>query len=168
MGKTAESDIARWLIKRGQSVLPVYEKIIDEGKGPQLFTGGEGLIAPDMLAICKGKVLWIEAKHKTGFAFYRKGNKFVTGIDLRHYLDYLRVAAITELPIYLLFLHDGGVVKDSPPGPSGLYGNYLSVLSQREDHRSGKWGKSGMVYWARDIDGGPLRLLATLEEMNIK
>lgn len=33
-GQAAESDIASWLMRRGYSVMPVYEKILDTGKGP--------------------------------------------------------------------------------------------------------------------------------------
>ena len=32
-GQAGESRIAQYLIERGASVLPVYEKIIDNGKG---------------------------------------------------------------------------------------------------------------------------------------
>jgi len=164
-GKTAESAIAKWLMRRGNSVLPVYEKIIDEGKGPQLFTGGEGLIAPDILTIKNGKVFWIEAKHKSAFTWYRKKQVFETGIDRRHYLDYLRVAETTTLQIWLLFLHRGGQAKDSSPSPAGLFGNNLLILKNNISHESDLYGPSGMIYWTRTEDGGPLRLLASLEEV---
>ncbi|MFH1010161.1 MAG: hypothetical protein V1784_02865 [bacterium] len=167
-GKAGESAIARWLISRGNSVLPVYEKIIEETKGPQLFTGGEGLIAPDLLSIHKGKILWVEAKHKAAFTWYRNAKPkpcFETGIDLRNYNDYINVAVATDVHVWLLFLHEGGQAKDSPPSPSGLYGNDLMILANNESHRSEKWGKHGMVYWTREEDGGPLKLIASLEEM---
>ncbi len=35
-GKTAESAITLWFRRRGWAVMPVYEKLIDEGKGPQV------------------------------------------------------------------------------------------------------------------------------------
>ena len=167
-GKAAESAIAKWLMRKGHSVLPIYEKIIDEGKGPQLFTGGEGLIAPDLLSIRPQKIMWIEAKHKNAFTWYRNAYphpRFETGIDQRHYDDYQLVADITHLPIWLLFLHEGGIAKDSPPSPSGLYGADIAVLKANESHRSDRWGRSGMVYWARDVDGGPLRFIASLQEV---
>ncbi len=165
-GKAAETVIAQWLMSKGYSVLPVYEKIIDEGKGPQLFTGGEGLVAPDLVAFRDGKVLWLEAKHKTAFTWHRITSRWVTGIDLCHYEDYLRVADTTTLPVYLLFLHRGGAAKDSPSvSPSGLFGNTLARLRNNENHRHKNWGKGGMVYWAREVDGGALRLVASLEEM---
>lgn len=152
-GKAAESAIARWFRNRGWAVMPVYEKIIDEGKGPQVFLPQGGLIAPDLLVFrCqKGddQTHWIEAKHKTAFSWHRLTGRWVTGIDLRHYEDYCRVDDMTPWPVWLLFLHEGGQAKDSPPNsPAGLFGNKLAVLRKCENHRHANWGHSGMVYWA--------------------
>lgn len=161
-GQTGESAIARWLRERGNTVLPVYEKILDTGKGPQLFLPQDGrLIAPDMFVFKGGSAWWVEAKHKTAFSLYRKTGQWVTGIDLRHYRDYCRVDDETPWPVWLLFLHRGGQAKDSPPSPAGLFGNTLDYLRCHESHRSDKWGPSGMVYWALS----DLRRLASLAEV---
>ena len=45
--------------------------------------------------------------------------------------------------------------------PAGLFGNDLGVLAGCENHRSDRYGKSGMVYWARDA----LRLIALAGEV---
>jgi len=165
-GRAGESIIAKWLIGRGFSVLPAYEKIINEGKGPQLYAASGGIIAPDLVAIRSRSVLWVEAKHKTAFSWHRITNRWVTGIDLRHYYEYQIVQRETELPVWLLFLHRGGHAKDSPSvSPSGLFGNDLAVLMAHENHRHANWGKSGMVYWARKEDGGALIRIATLKEV---
>ena len=163
-GKAAESAIARWLMARGHSVLPVYEKIIDEGKGPQLFSSSGPLIAPDILTMRNGSVLWIEAKHKSAFSWHRLTQKFVTGIDIRHYDDYLKVAETTTFPLWILFLHEGGTAIDSPASPAGLYGSDIAALRNGENHRSHRWGRSGMVYWSRTCDGGPLKMMAPIED----
>jgi len=161
-GKAGESAIALWLRRRGFCVLPVYEKVIDEGKGPQLYMTDGSLIAPDLLAFNGSKTYWIEAKHKTAFSWHRISERWVTGIDLRHYQDYCQVDDQTPWPVWLLFLHDGGQAKDSPANsPSGLFGHTLAHLRQHENHRSSRWGTSGMVYWAYQT----LRLVATLEEV---
>jgi len=150
-GQAGEGKIAEWFINRGFSVLPIYEKIINTGKGPRLFVPEGKLIAPDMLVFRGTDALWIEAKHKMAFTLHRITNKWVTGIDLRHYVDYLMIDDNTAWPVWLLFLQEGGQAKDSPiESPKGLYGNKLSYLRQNENHRSEKWGKSGMVYWAID------------------
>lgn len=161
-GQAGESAIAMWLRKNGATVLPVYEKILDTGKGPQLFTPSAKLIAPDMLIYNGDEVLWIEAKHKTAFTWHRRTGRWVTGIDMRHYEDYCAVDSLSPWPVWLLFLHRGGQAKDSPANsPSGLFGAPLKELRRRENHRHDNWGKSGMVYWAINT----LRLLASLKEV---
>lgn len=165
-GQSAESDIARWLRSRGSSVLPVYETMLDTHKGPRLFVLGETLIAPDLFVFGKGPPVWIEVKHKTAFAWHRITGNWVTGIDLRHYTDYCQVDRVTPWPVWLLFLHKDGTAKDSPPdGPVGLFGADIESLRRNEHHRHANHGRSGMVYWTRDVDGGPLRKLAELDEV---
>jgi len=159
-GQVGESYIAQWLLSRNFNVLPVYEVEENTGKGPRLFSPKEKLIAPDMLAFNDGKTLWIEAKHKEAFSMHRKTGRWVTGIDIRHYEDYCKVADTTPYKVWLLFLQRGGHAKDSPESsPSGLYGNELGRLRQHENHRHGNWGSSGMVYWAIES----LKKLASLE-----
>lgn len=162
MGVAGESVIASWLRARGSTVLPVYEKIFDTGKGPQLYLPDKELIAPDLLVLhCDGAV-WIEAKHKTAFTWHRNTKRWVTGIDLHHYEHYLEVNRVTPWNVWLLFLHEGGKAKDSPPdSPAGLFGNTLDYLCQHENHRHANWGKYGMVYWNYE----DLKLLATTEEI---
>ena len=174
-GQAGESAISRWLRRKGGTVLPAYEKLIETGKGPQLFGPDRALIAPDLLLIRQrldDNVQWIEAKHKGGFTWYRNGHpwpaleygRWTTGIDRRHYQDYLAVAKTTPWPVWLLFLHDGTPTKDSPDGtggPPGLFGNELLYLSGHVSHESSNYGLSGMVYWGID----DLKLLASLEDI---
>ena len=150
MGQAGESAISKWLQRRGYAVMPVYEKLLDTGKGPQLFMPhNRRLIAPDIFAFSGDKTYWIEAKHKTAFTWHRITERWVTGIDLRHYEDYLVVDSSTPWPVWLMFLQRGGQAKDSPAdSPSGLYGNTLDYLRKHENHRHQNWGKTGMVYWA--------------------
>lgn len=159
-GQIGENYIARWLKERGNGVLPIYEKEIDNGKGPRYFIKNKEIIAPDFLAIGINGTCWIEAKHKTFFSWHRITKRWVTGIDLKHYDNYLEIMQITPFPVWLLFLH---IKPNSPEGicPTGLYGGSLTRLHQSENHRSNKWGSSGMVYWAENI----LTKLATLEEV---
>ncbi len=160
-GKVGESAIASWFRMRGFNTLPVYE-VMSEGKGPVLYTAeGSHLIAPDLFVFGNGKVYWIEAKHKSAFSWYRIGKRWVTGIDLKHWQDYLRVQVVSPWPIWILFLHGDGRAKDSPKGsPTGLFGRDVEYLDQHESHRHMNWGRSGMVYWAHD----DLLEIAPLEE----
>lgn len=161
-GHAGESAIAEWLKQRGYTILPVYEKIFDTGKGPQLYTPDCDLVAPDLLVYRGDRVLWVEAKRKTAFTWHRLTERWTTGIDLRHYTDYCRVADCAPWPVWLLFLHEGGQAKDSPPdSPAGLFGNTLDHLRQHENHRHENWGSGGMVYWGID----ELKKMAELSEV---
>lgn len=172
-GQIGEGRIANWLKGKGWSILPVYEKEIDNGKGPRLFIPGGELVAPDMLAYNMTKtpapVRWIEAKTKTRFSWYGIKQRWVTGIDLRHYTDYCKIDDASPFPVWLMFLHDNSNAWPhdverwhAPPScPTGLFGEMLSVLRQTESHRSDKHGKSGMVYWADTS----LRRLAPVSEV---
>ncbi len=148
-GKVGESEIAEWLKSRGNHILPIYE--IEKGQyaGPAVYSsGGETVIAPDMLVFGKGTTFWVEAKHKDAFSYHRKTQRFVTGIDLHHYSEYKKIQKMVEWPVWLFFLHRGGQAKDSPVSPSGLFCNSLNYLEDHENHRHDNHGKSGMVYWA--------------------
>ena len=157
IGKVGETEISKWLISRGANVLPVYEIAENQYKGPALYTMDGGVIAPDIICFKKGKVTFIEAKHKNAFSWYRKKSIWTTGIDKKHFEEYVRIQDITEVEVWILFLHRGGIAKDSPPSPSGLYGESIEVLKRNIDHESNKFGKGGMVFWNRDT----LKQLAT-------
>lgn len=152
IGKAGESAIAQWLQRRGHHVLPVYEKIDMDFKGPVLYRpdGGQ-LVCPDLLVITHGGIAWIEAKHKTAFTWSRKYEAWNTGIDLHHYYAYIRVQNdLKHIPVWLMFLHQIGTAKDTPDGkasPSGLFMASLRHLRQNECHRHENHGKYGMVYW---------------------
>lgn len=165
-GKIGEGYIANWLKSKGWCVLPVYEKEINEGKGPQIFTQNISLIAPDLFVfkLQNSEALFVEAKTKSAFTWYRNTNCWVTGIDLRHYEHYLQVQKLSPFPVWLLFLHLNGIAKDTPDGyhsPTGLFGGELSYLERNEHHRSDKWAR-GMVYWEYKI----LKQITTLDEFS--
>ena len=78
-GLTGESKIAQWWKDRGYNVLPVYEKLVGDYKGPSVFlSDGRSLVAPDMLAFSTHKSYWVEAKHKSAFSWHRITNSTAT------------------------------------------------------------------------------------------
>ena len=167
-GQIGEGKIAAWLKSKGKSIMPVYEKEINEGKGPQFFTPDNSLAAPDMLVF--PKMTWVEAKRKSTFTWYRKGNppNWETGIDYHHYCDYQRVMKTSQIPVWLLFLHESEKPSDTdlkwscpPQCPTGLFGQSLEYLVENESHVSENWGNNGMVYWGVD----KLKRLADLEDL---
>jgi len=110
-GQIGESAIARWLRRRGSSVLPAYEKEINSGKGPRLFTPDAQLVTPDLFIF--PWLEFIEAKHKSVFTWYHRSRKWCTGIDLHHYRDYLKTQQQTKRRVWLLFLHRfSGILPD--------------------------------------------------------
>lgn len=167
-GRVGESVISRWLQSRGHLVFPAYEVEIGTGKGPQLFSASGDLVLPDVLAFKGRTIHWVEAKHKTCFTWHRNTGRWTTGIDLRHYEEYQEVSARTSLPVWLMFWHPKStpnprdVDHGCPPEcPTGLFGNEIGILTQRENHRSDRWGRSGMVYWAVQS----LRLIAPATDL---
>jgi len=155
-GKIGESEIAEWLKSRGHSVLPVYEKEIIEGKGPQFFGSRGNFAAPDLF-IFPG-CIWIEAKHKTVFSWYRVDQKWETGIDLNHYEDYKKVRHLSGRPVFLVFLHRSEIpdhrdLKKGSPSkcPTGIFVGNLDKLIGCESHRSNRHGWHGMVYWREEV-----------------
>jgi len=150
IGKTGESQISKWLLSRGASVLPIYEIAENQFKGPAMYSGDATIIAPDMMVFSEGKITFVEAKHKNAFSWHRKTKTWNTGIDLHHYREYIKIQENTWVPIWLMFLHRGGAAKDSLVSPAGLFGNSLEKLMRTEHHRHSNHGKSGMVYWEKD------------------
>lgn len=133
----------------------MYEIEHATGKGPQLFSAQGSWVAPDMLGFRDKCIYFFEAKSKSVFSWHFKGEPphWDTGIDLRHYCDYLEVGVRTNLLVYLLFLHQGAhssqddIAHGAPAFcPTGLFGGELSKLASRECHRSSKHAQ-GMVYW---------------------
>jgi hypothetical protein len=161
-GEDGERKIARFLIWRGRSVLPVYEKTGAEWKGPRFHAPGRQLIAPDLFVLNGVKMFWVEAKRKSVFSWYRIGQVWETGIDKHCWNDYLALAKLHPIPVWLFFLHER---EETPEGdghsPTGLFGNDIEFLKDNISHESGKWGKSGMVYWAVES----LKRIATLQQI---
>lgn len=155
-GKAGESAIAQWLIRKGYGVLPAYEIQGGQYKGPHVRLPEGDFITPDLLVWKGRKVLWVEAKHKSAFTWHRLTERWTTGIDRRHYYEYLKVFEWTPFDVWILFLQQG---KDE--SPTGLFGRKLSYLRDHVNHQSDKWGPSGMIYWAQEH----LQFLATAEEV---
>lgn len=167
-GKIAETYIALWLRRmRGWSILPIYEKEIDEGKGPRFFTPDSEIVAPDILAMRGATVRWIEAKHKSVFTWYRKSpreDKWQTGIDAHHFFEYCRIAEHSPHEVWILFLHSSDEAREyngMRPSPTGLYGNRLNAIVTCAEIRLDNSQDKELAYWHRS----DLIQLATLEEV---
>lgn len=152
-GIDGEDVISNYFMYIGFSILPACRIECQPYKGPRLQSKESETTLPDLFAISKTGSMWIEAKHKSGFTWYRSMNRhgvfgsFQTGIDLKVYEEYRKIANETPFDVYLMFLHEGGKAKDSPESPAGLWGDTIENLKKIEDHTSLNYGRSGMVYW---------------------
>tara|TARA_Y100001937_G_C7123804_1_gene333902 strand:- start:1543 stop:2142 length:600 start_codon:yes stop_codon:yes gene_type:complete len=168
-GLLGESMIAKWLTFRNGVVLPAYQQEINTGKGPRVYTKDGKLVAPDMVYMHREKgTVWVEAKQKSRFSWYRKKKRWETGIDAHHWSHYQEVSKLSDAPLWLLFLH---TVKDPwnhdiPYLPStesfcpvGLFG--ISAIKAAKIYRYAPQHAKGMVYWGHE----DLSLLASLEEV---
>lgn len=168
-GQIGESLIARYLRSLGWMILPVYEKEIENGKGPRLFLPyglpEQDLIAPDLQGMKYQKIRWFEAKTKNTASFYKKKWRWQTGIDKRHWQDYRRVQDITNCPVWLLFLQQDKVDNNAPPNvepcPTGLFGCPVTQYWSDDGwyYRDGR--RYDMVYWGIE----ELKRLATLADV---
>lgn len=164
MGQEGETVISRWLMRRGNHVLPAYDPKGDNHKGPRMFApDGGGLVIPDIMGFRLGRSFWVEAKTKTGFDWHRKSGSWTTGLDVRHFRDYEKIQKVSGLDVWVMFLQNGKPTKNSPPPsmnivqPSGLYCEALSYLRDHVHHEH----EGKMLYW-QDTD---LRRLALLSEV---
>jgi len=165
-GEIAEGVIAKWFISRGHQAFQVKSDY-NMSKGPRIEIDGEKYISPDMLVqLSSGKTIYVKAKYKNAFSEYRKKGVFTTGIDRVPYEHYIKVSNGTGIPVWVMFLHQGGIAKDAKLGysPNGLFGNNINELSANENHRY-RGNGIDMVYWTRKEDGGALIKLDSLSNI---
>jgi hypothetical protein len=169
-GRIGENYIVRYLLRKGWSLLPVYEIETEESnKGPRLTLPDDSeLVAPDCLMFRQGRVCWVETKRKSNFTWHRNSAEWTTGIDVEYYEHYLEIRRRFGFDLWLLFLHldpqpSAADLRYQCPAecPTGLFGGEISALKELEHHRHQNWGKRGMVYWADSV----LMRLATTEEV---
>ena len=107
--RAVEIAVAAWLMDRGHLVLPVYDYSgAGDDKAPRLhaFSCEDSLVLPDLLVCRAGLSQWVEVKYKTaGSATAIRGNQIQTGISLRLYQQYDRVARESGFDVWMCFAH---------------------------------------------------------------
>jgi hypothetical protein len=166
-GLEGERIVHRYLISLGLAIQPLHPAP-NSDIGPRLFHGAKNFRTPDVL--CKGSktAFFAEIKRKRVFSWHRETQSWQTGIDEVCYTDYRAVAELTQIPVWIFFMHesdrpDERDLKQGSPliCPTGLFGGRLDKLVA--DHSSARWGKGGMVYW----DYSELTPFATLEDLEV-
>lgn len=155
-GREIEKAVAKWLMNRGQRVLPVYDYSgLAEGKAPK-FTAAiqsESLVLPDLLAAKAGKSTWFEVKFKERADFTKITNRLETGISRRLFEQYQRVEVESGCPVWLIFAHKR---EDE------LRGDALQRLAATARfYDGGRMGRGGMVFF----DYRALKFLARFSEV---
>lgn len=101
-GLNGEKLVQEWLKLRGFYVLPV--SLIENGGAPALEGHLKRIIASNHLVAGAGKTFWAEIKTYQRAAFYQKYQRWVHGIPIRLWNQYLEGQRITGIPGYLFIL----------------------------------------------------------------
>jgi hypothetical protein len=168
-GHEGETITSRWLVRRGNLIVPAFDIKCSDGRGPRVL-GIQSMISPDILVFGAKQNLWVEVKRKSVFSWYRATGKWVTGIDIPYWDAYKEISERTKMPLWIMFLQcdsmpsDGDQAQRCPSRcPTGLFGQSADLLKSSASHTSTRWGKSGMIYWAHSS----FKHLATLSDMGI-
>lgn len=101
-GLKGEKLVREWLKLRGFYVLPV--SLIENGGAPALEGHFKRVIASNHLVAGAGGTFWAEIKTYQRAAFYQKYQRWVHGIPLRLWNQYIEGQRITGIPGYLFIL----------------------------------------------------------------
>ena len=154
LGRAGELTIVDWLSDQGYRLLPIFENLLAQGKGPRTMDLFGETVTPDILSFRGGEMRWFEVKTKSRFTWYGRGGYWTTGLDERYYDHYRRVEMEWEIKVTLIFLH---VLSDTwlpdmlkwgaPVScPTGIY---MADMKTPIDHFGSSKGTK-MVYFALD------------------
>jgi hypothetical protein len=169
VGRTGETALETYLRGVGWTLFPTCERhsaeyqdgTIDKySDAPRVTVAGEQRVLPDYDAIApvlSGAALqrfWLEVKVKRRPTWWRNGERYDHGINLRLWQDYLAVSQATAAPLVVACLvqegpdpEDGGPL-DHPDGRPGLYLIHQnSILSNCRVYTGDKMGPGGMIFW---------------------
>lgn len=102
-GEEGEKSIAEMLINRGVSILPLYQ-FKNHDQTPFLLTREEKLTMPDLTCWKNGDAYFVECKRKNKWVHFN--GQMETGLNLKHFKEYEKIKALTNLDVWLFFLHE--------------------------------------------------------------
>lgn len=100
LGEEGEHEVAQYLMRRGVSVLPLYQFDIDTA--PVIYSANSETISPDLICF-KDDAFMVEVKTKNQWVSYM--GRVETGLNLKHYNHYKQIACITGKEVYVFFNH---------------------------------------------------------------
>lgn len=128
-GEEGERIAAEKLLSKGVAVSPLYQFSPDSP--PFLLTDIERVILPDLTCWKNGANFFVECKRKKQWVSWN--GELETGLDLRHFNDYLKVKKITGSSIYIFFIHE-----DTMKQNSGIFYNEIEILKPNSRVWDGK------------------------------
>jgi hypothetical protein len=144
-GAQWEQAVSDWLRKPGHgiSVLELF-KYRHNGQPPVFISIGDRIITPDMQVIGGGSSIYLEVKSKRRFAKNPYTMKSMTGIDLHHWKDYIRVQQESGIKVLIVFVHEE--TKE-------VRADFVDVLDrhpEKDEVPKCRTGRGGMVFWPHD------------------
>lgn len=139
-GQEGEHEIAKWLMDRGVTVMPLYQ--FDPSHAPYLINRYKKTISPDLICF-KDDAFMVEVKTKNQWVVY--GDRVETGIDRNHYDHYKNVSQLTGKKVYVFFNH-------KTDDPCGFYYAELTQHTRFWDGKvKGKQVYSPMVFYNYNV-----------------
>ncbi len=142
-GRNGEEIVAQLLMEDGWHVIPSYDFTGDDAnKAPRLKGKKSYYAIPDLDISKDGERLWIEVKTKEKPVWYRKGNRFEHGMNLRLWNGYKHVQEIGGTPIWIYIYEEesGWIIKQLL--------DRLAIGAR--EYRGYVMGPGGMIFFERD------------------
>lgn len=145
IGLQYEKALERWMQQeRRLYTLPTYDYTgLANDKAPRLMGASDRLIIPDLLVFGEAGARWCEVKYKDHADWNENRKRLVTGIPSHHWEQYQIVCRVTNIPVFLSFIHrkQNHVSLDS-----------VEALSRKISHTydGRKMGRNGMTFFCFD------------------
>ena len=99
-GEEGEHEVADFLIKKGVTVLPLYQ--FEKEHAPYLISKNGNITSPDLICF-KEDAFMVEVKTKRQWVEYN--GRVETGFNMKHYRHYKEIKTMTGKPVYVFFNH---------------------------------------------------------------
>ncbi|MEJ6791462.1 MAG: hypothetical protein QNK89_01635 [Lacinutrix sp.] len=140
-GQEGEKEIAEILIKKGYSIMPLYQ--FSDELAPQIISLNESFTSPDLMCFKNEKSIFVEVKSKTKWVEFK--GVIETGCNYKHYKHYRDLSLKTKLKVYMFFNH----VKGSYQGV--YYTDVLTVGRYWDGTAKGVKKFKPEYFWNKDI-----------------
>lgn len=142
IGQEYENAVANWL--RRERDFFVYPACggpkAGDFRGPAMVRGSSVLTLPDLLAAKNNEMTWFEVKEKERADLHRNSGNIVTGLALRHWLDYCAIKKETGSRVFIIFVHQ----QENEVRTAEI--DNLKVLINHQ-YSGGKMDNGGMIFF---------------------